>query len=227
MKKRKVKRYQEGGETELKQRGLELSKDDKVGFLERLKMGNIDDPRSEAYRRFGAGRAKMDIEAKTPVPEMSSDYSGRGAKSYGDDGMNVPHSSLTASRDEEEPRTLARYIRSTPKEDVSSVEMTKEEVKVSKPKKAPSKRLSGTFGGADDKSAGRMNESSDYSGGRKSAPAAPKSKLSDTGKSVRLNALLKSIPGNPFGLKKGGTVSSASKRADGIAQRGKTKGRIC
>jgi hypothetical protein len=72
-----------------------------------------------------------------------------------------------------------------------------------------------------------MAESSDYSGGRKSAPAAPKSKFSDTGKSVRLNALLKSIPGNPFGLKKGGTVSSASKRADGIAQRGKTRGKVC
>ena len=81
MKKRKVKRYQEGGETELKQRGLDLSKDDKVGFVERLKMGNIDDPRSEAYRRFGAGRAKMEIEAKTPVPEMGSDYSGRNMKS--------------------------------------------------------------------------------------------------------------------------------------------------
>lgn len=29
------------------------------------------------------------------------------------------------------------------------------------------------------------------------------------------------------GMKKGGTVRSASKRADGIAQRGKTKGRMC
>ena len=31
---------------------------------------------------------------------------------------------------------------------------------------------------------------------------------------------------NPKGFKKGGKVSSASKRADGIAQRGKTKGRM-
>ena len=29
------------------------------------------------------------------------------------------------------------------------------------------------------------------------------------------------------GMKKGGSVSSASKRADGIAQRGKTRGKIC
>jgi hypothetical protein len=32
-------------------------------------------------------------------------------------------------------------------------------------------------------------------------------------------------PGMPPGFKKGGSVSSASKRGDGIAQRGKTKGR--
>ena len=31
----------------------------------------------------------------------------------------------------------------------------------------------------------------------------------------------------PQGMKKGGKVSSASSRADGIAQRGKTKGRMC
>ena len=32
--------------------------------------------------------------------------------------------------------------------------------------------------------------------------------------------------GNPTGMKKGGKVGSASARADGIAQRGKTKGRF-
>jgi len=30
-----------------------------------------------------------------------------------------------------------------------------------------------------------------------------------------------------MGMKKGGKVSSASSRADGVAQRGKTKGRMC
>ena len=33
-------------------------------------------------------------------------------------------------------------------------------------------------------------------------------------------------PGRMYAMKKGGTTSSASKRADGIAARGKTKGRI-
>jgi len=34
------------------------------------------------------------------------------------------------------------------------------------------------------------------------------------------------VPSDDEGMKKGGKVSSASKRADGIAQRGKTKGRM-
>jgi hypothetical protein len=33
--------------------------------------------------------------------------------------------------------------------------------------------------------------------------------------------------GKNFGMKSGGSVGSASKRADGIATKGKTKGRMC
>ena len=59
---RKPKRFEQGGITEAedKARGLKASKDDKVGFFERLRMGNIDDEGSEAYRRFGAGRGKAE-----------------------------------------------------------------------------------------------------------------------------------------------------------------------
>jgi hypothetical protein len=57
----KFKRYDEGGsveESKAKQRGLDISnKEEPVGFFERLRMGNIDQPGSEAYNRFGAGRA--------------------------------------------------------------------------------------------------------------------------------------------------------------------------
>jgi hypothetical protein len=52
-----------------KDRGLEASKEDKVGFFERLRMGNIDDEGSEAYRRFGAGRGKAE---RTPVETMAA-----------------------------------------------------------------------------------------------------------------------------------------------------------
>jgi hypothetical protein len=58
---KKFKRYDEGGsvdESSAKKRGLDISnKEEPVGFFERLRMGNIDQPGSEAYNRFGAGRA--------------------------------------------------------------------------------------------------------------------------------------------------------------------------
>jgi hypothetical protein len=63
---KKIKRFESGGVSD-KDRGLEASKDDKVGFFERLRMGNIDEEGSEAYNRFGAGRGKAD---RTPVETM-------------------------------------------------------------------------------------------------------------------------------------------------------------
>jgi hypothetical protein len=58
----KFKRYAEGGEVEeaaAKQRGLDISnKEAPVGFFERLRAGNIDQPGTEAYNRFGAGRGR-------------------------------------------------------------------------------------------------------------------------------------------------------------------------
>jgi hypothetical protein len=67
---KKRKRFNEGGMTEAedKARGLESSKEDKVGFFERLRMGNIDEEGSEAYRRFGAGRGRNNAEI-TPARE--------------------------------------------------------------------------------------------------------------------------------------------------------------
>jgi hypothetical protein len=65
---KKIKRFQEGGVSD-KDRGLEASKEDKVGFFERLRMGNIDEEGSEAYRRFGAGRGKAE---RTPVETMAA-----------------------------------------------------------------------------------------------------------------------------------------------------------
>lgn len=43
----------------------------------------------------------------------------------------------------------------------------------------------------------------------------------------RSSASTKKKPSNPYHLKNGGKVASASSRADGIAQRGKTRGKMC
>jgi hypothetical protein len=74
---KKFKRYQEGGDVAAdKQRGLDISnKEEPVGFFERIRMGNIDEPGSEAYNRFGAGRGRATpaapaAEEVRPVPRI-------------------------------------------------------------------------------------------------------------------------------------------------------------
>jgi len=71
---KKFKRYEGGGEVmgemdpmeaAAKKRGLEMSnKEAPVGFFERIRAGNIDQPGTEAYNRFGAGRGR----AAAPAP---------------------------------------------------------------------------------------------------------------------------------------------------------------
>lgn len=68
---RKPRRFGEGGETADKEEGLKASKDEKVGFFERMRMGNIDDEKSEAYKRFGAGRGRAErvpVEDRVATP---------------------------------------------------------------------------------------------------------------------------------------------------------------
>jgi len=82
----KTKRYaDEGLVAEDKKRGLEASKDEKVGFFERLRMGNIDDPKSEAYKRFGAGRGAVERDkSMAPAPQsIRSTDSGKGVPGFG------------------------------------------------------------------------------------------------------------------------------------------------
>ena len=82
---KKAKRYQYGGTAEEdKKRGLEASKDERVGFFERLRMGNIDDPKSEAYKRFGAGRGAAErTKVLPPAPSIRSTDSGMGVPGFG------------------------------------------------------------------------------------------------------------------------------------------------
>jgi hypothetical protein len=82
---KKIKRFQEGGVSD-KDRGLEASKEDKVGFFERLRMGNIDEEGSEAYNRFGAGRGKAD---RTPVEDKVGTPVARGSGEVQDSEKQV------------------------------------------------------------------------------------------------------------------------------------------
>jgi hypothetical protein len=73
---KKFKRYDEGGSVEeamAKQRGLDISnKEAPVGFFERIRAGNIDQPGTEAYNRFGAGRGRDRGESVSVNQPMSA-----------------------------------------------------------------------------------------------------------------------------------------------------------
>lgn len=263
--KKKVKRYNEGGKTEeqYKKEGLEASKGDKVGFFERLRMGNIDAPGSEAYQRFGAGRGRMEEESRKPVPESAketSDYSGRGAKSYEDNGMNVPHSGTpTGKRDssvEDSSTSVSKGVMSNymPSGVYKQPEPRSGEVKIYDAKPAPKKLVTTA-----PKKAESTKPSTTRGTGMAGSGTKSKKEVAKDYSDIPLNKIGKAIEGTAsnlfrsidpeairkerlrtieerrkrekaerlgYGMKKGGKVSSASSRADGCAQRGKTRGKL-
>jgi hypothetical protein len=118
--KKKAKRYQEGGEAEDKKRGLAASnKEGSVGFFERLRMGNIDDPKSEAYKRFGAGRG----QAETAKEKAAI----KAYKGPSEDGMGTSDSPspFTGSTGERAPAKAAA------KKPAKAPIVTKEQLKAS------------------------------------------------------------------------------------------------
>ena len=157
----------------------------------------------------------------TTESKMTSDYMPRSTFKMPDIG--------DADEGVSESRKITDYIRSSPKDDSVS-ETVKEEVKAKpKPKPKPRKRVSQSFGETDSDALNKRR----LEGLKKDTPY---------GKSERLKALAETFSperrskryaeSTPYarskmGMKSGGKVSSASSRADGIAQRGKTRGKVC
>lgn len=250
MRKRKIKRYAgegeslvDSGEEKLKQKGLEESKNERVGFLERLRMGNIDKPGSEAYEKFGAGRGRAAVASKereksaedTSPMKVRSEYTGtRFGQSTPSEETSKPEisSGIAAGFDAE------RYLKeSGPQEGgkttkVSPAKTTRTQ-KPSEPSSGSVKTGSGASGfpvssamESASKVMGRGRATTDGSG---VSPLGKytKDKEASSARSQRKMDLATERVKAGLGYKKGGKVSSASSRADGIAQRGKTKGRIC
>jgi hypothetical protein len=275
--KKKTKRFQDGGSAEDKKRGLGASKDDKVGFFERLRMGNIDDPSSEAFKRFGAGRGKAETAKEK---EAIKSYKGSANPFQGDD---VDPFSAVRKPSGEIMREPAKEPAKTPAKAKPAV-VTKEQLKASgfdnlRDYLNAQRGLTRRGGAAATKSADKAAASRGPSRGtqdegdageaeartaqeakmakaremrkqtdpgdvptdvRRTQEASTKSKRRDmTGFaqmpfSEQMEYLrTKGKEGTGFktkekgpGLKAGGKVSSASKRGDGIAMRGKTRGRM-
>jgi hypothetical protein len=281
----KFKRYEGGGEISgevdpkeaaAKEAGLKASKGDDVGFFQRLRMGNIDDPSSEAYKRFGAGRGRLErnpvnesvsVSGSEPVvrPSMRPNpifEEGRkqgmrqpsGDASVAEDYANRPRNP-EAIMEADNPRKTAPRP-NAPKPDAS------------KPSKATTSRtrlnteaeqeadnpigsrsmvgVPGTLdkrGVTDEKRTPRFTPNeppvATHKGKRneenQSKAPVDMTKLSLAERQKLKNERLKSTDvtklslseRSKLGMKSGGSVSSASRRADGIATKGKTRGKIC
>jgi hypothetical protein len=92
---RKQMRFQDGGDVEearMKQRGLDISNrareegTEKTGFFQRLREGNIDDPNSAAYKKYGAGRARLDDQIATAREKLAGEVQEKVAENKASDG---------------------------------------------------------------------------------------------------------------------------------------------
>jgi hypothetical protein len=277
----KFKRYEGGGEISgtvdpkeaaEKEAGLKASKDDDVGFLQRLRMGNIDDPSSEAYKRFGAGRGRSETPAATPpeaerprpVPRppaypnpifAAGLEQGKPQKS-GDAGIAEFYANRKrnpeAEQEADNPRKTAPKP-TAPKPDASkplkattsrSRRNTEAEEEADNP--IGSRSMVGVPGTLDKR--GITSEKRTPRFTPNESPIATHKGPRDEEKqinapvdvtkySLEQRNKMKSAPRAPTDYRpiserfkkmaSGGSTSSASRRADGIATKGKTRGRMC
>ena len=245
---KKFKRFDEGGpvdEATAKQRGIDASnKEAPMGFFERLRAGNIDDPSSEAYKKFGAGRGRATpapmaenkpqiVPRIPPAPRVPTPNEESGKLqnmiSSGSDivgrpqdegyrpnaGTSSERAMLEGAFDSDKitentgPRT--KPIVTTPVKPIAS------KPKVVAPKVTDTGDESARLLTKYKKPALRqetVNERAKRFVEKREAAKREKEANAASGRSGVAYA-------------KGGSVSSASKRADGIATKGKTRGKMC
>jgi hypothetical protein len=245
---KKFKRFDEGGpvdEATAKQRGIDASnKEAPMGFFERLRAGNIDDPSSEAYKKFGAGRGRATpapmaenkpqiVPRIPPAPRVPTpnEESGKlqnmissGSDIVGrpqDEGYR-PNAGTASERAMLEGAFDSDKIIENTGPRTKPIVTTPVKPVVSKPK-APAPKVTDTG----DESARLL--------AKYKKPPLRQETMNERAKRFveKREAAKREKEANPargrggVAYAKGGSVSSASKRADGIASKGKTRCKIC
>ena len=224
---KKTKRYEGGGEVEessAKQRGLDISnKEAPVGFFERLRAGNIDDPSSEAYKRFGAGRGRA---AAPDAPAASAPTRTMAAAASSPDLSDDMYSDFgpSAGRSSGETVMPTRATATKPAAPVKSAKVTKEELEKSGlslrdylNKQQGLTRKESAKAAVPDAEMLEKKRMPRYT----PPGSAPQQSMGRQRQPFMPGDVDNSFPGAKF--KGGGKVRSASARADGIAIRGKTR----
>jgi len=247
-------RQQTGGDQAgFKKSGLEASNKEKpVGFFERLRMGNIDEVGSEAYNKFGAGRGRATApvpatKAPPSLPEPKKVSIGSSDEQYENDRakrramarsfdmqQDISAGSDFISRPQDEgyrPNAGTASERAMLEGAFDSDKITENtgprtkpiEITPAKPPKPPKPKVTDTG----DESARLL--------ARYKKPALRQETVNERAKRFieKREAAKREKEANAargrsgVAYAKGGSVSSASKRADGIATKGKTRGRMC
>ena len=228
----KFKRYEGGGEVEesaAKQRGLDISNKEKpVGFFERIRMGNIDDPSSEAYKRFGAGRGRAASAAEEdrpkPVPRPPAKPNPIFAAGE-EQGKRQPSGDASVAEDYSGARTKPIVTTSEKKPAASKP--------ASKPAEAKPKMEAVSKSSYDGPLRGMRSDmrssGADKRGETDMSNYKPRRSfdISDTLDTSETSDMSFRKGGKVKKYASGGMVSGASKRADGIATKGKTRCKIC
>lgn len=151
---KRVRRFQEGGEAALKAEGLAASNKTPMGFFERLRMGNIDQEGSEAYNRLGAGRGRMERDAKSEadanrmVDAMNASRSVRG--SYAPEQLDA-EAGDTARMSEMMDRGRAEGERDEKRMAPSLAQTQNAAILAAKPSRTASSKTTGDFARLDRK----------------------------------------------------------------------------
>jgi len=215
--------------------------EDKRSFFDRIKSdvsritaGNIDDPKSEAYKKYGAGRDA--VKADVPVPAApaaptekpkpqavaSPPVKPRPAERalsdemYSDTGSKTGFGAAktkydTRKRNASEPRP-ADAIDLPPLPAMTKFPET--ESAKNKPRIVSKKELEDSG----------FDNLRDYLNDQKGLSRKSSDKHAEARKNLSSGKKRIDEGGKPY--RSGGSVSSASSRADGIAQRGKTRGKM-
>ena len=190
-------------------------------------------------KRYAAGKEVEIEERSIKSPSLiaeekakaADDYAGLGGRARATSPFAGPREYITESKEteveSEAPKGIAagfsakRYLEESESKGGGTRSETKPAVAKKTAKKVPSKRASQSFG---------VDEAGMAERGKTSMATAKEPPLARVGKAIKgtMESAGRSYD-NPFAkrMKSGGKVSSASSRADGIAQRGKTRGKVC
>jgi len=235
--KRKVKKFAEGGTNVRTRTDEEFAEDSKFGgygrYMPKTKSYSMDDVKSGIGKLLGG---KSTAAEDRPTTSGVEDYESGGKRAGATSPFSGPKEYISESVKEEsikEPEMDTEEPRRKISDYISSSEDKKPVVKKKTVKKAATKPESQSFPTRD---RDRADQSFPLKTDDKKVP--PLRKVGEAIMGTVANAskpysssMYDKMKGRKAGgsikMASGGKVSSASSRADGIAQRGKTKGRIC